>query len=128
MERSTRQRQAIREALREAGRPLSPGEILEHARQRVPGLGIATVYRTINSLVQEGSAVAVELPGEATRYEMAGKQHHHHFRCTSCGKVFELMGCPGDLSWLAPPGFRTERHEIVLYGSCPDCTTVASGR
>jgi Fur family ferric uptake transcriptional regulator len=128
MKRSTRQRQAIREALRDVGRPLSPGEVLEHARQRVPGLGIATVYRTINSLVREGSAVAVELPGEATRYELAGKEHHHHFRCTSCGKVFELMGCPGDFSWLAPPGFRVERHEILLYGSCPDCTTVANGR
>ncbi|WP_027893156.1 Fur family transcriptional regulator [Calidithermus chliarophilus] len=121
MERSTRQRQAIRDTLREADRPLSPGEILEHARQQVPGLGIATVYRTINALVEEGSVVVVDLPGEAARYEMAGKQHHHHFHCTSCGKVFELMACPGDLSWLAPPGFRAERHEIVLYGNCPDC-------
>ncbi|RDI96715.1 transcriptional repressor [Meiothermus sp. QL-1] len=121
MERSTRQRQAIREVLSELNRPLSPAEVLEAARRKVPGLGIATVYRTLKGLLAEGSAVMVELPGEPPRYELAGKKHHHHFRCTRCGKVFELEGCPGDLSDMVPAGFRAERHEIVLYGACTEC-------
>lgn len=121
MERFTRQRQAIREVLDEQNRPLSPFEVLQAAQARVPRLGIATVYRTLKGLVEEGEAVAVELPGEPPRYEPAGKRHHHHFRCTACGKVFELEGCPGDMSYLAPKGFRTFSHEIVLYGRCADC-------
>mgnify|MGYP001627224607 CR=1 FL=1 len=121
MERSTRQRQAIREVMRELNRPLSPSEVLEAARRKVPGLGIATVYRTLKGLVEEGSAVPVELPGEAPRYELSGKTHHHHFHCTLCGKVFELEGCPGDFSFMLPKGFKTEKHEIVLYGRCSEC-------
>ncbi len=121
MERSTRQRQAIRAVMTELNRPLSPGEVLEAARRKVPGMGIATVYRTLKGLVDEGSAVAVELPGEPPRYELAGKKHHHHFHCNRCGKVFELEGCPGDFSFMLPRGFQTERHEIVLYGSCSEC-------
>ncbi|MER3483431.1 MAG: transcriptional repressor [Meiothermus sp.] len=122
MERSTRQRQAIREVLLELDRPLSPQEVLDAAQSKVPGLGIATVYRTLKGLVEEGAAVAVELPGNPPRYEPSGKTHHHHFHCTACGKVFELEGgCTSDFSAMAPPGFQTQGHEIVLYGRCADC-------
>lgn len=122
MQRNTRQREAIRQVLQESGRPLSTREVLEAAKEKVPGLGIATVYRTLNSLLEEKEISAVELPGETPRYEVAGKHHHHHFHCTVCGKVFEIENCPGDLERLAPPGFKAERHEIVLYGHCPECT------
>ncbi|RIH87400.1 Zinc-specific metallo-regulatory protein [Meiothermus luteus] len=122
MERSTRQRQAIREVMAELDRPLSPAEVLEAARRKVPSLGIATVYRTLKGLVEEGSAVTVELPGQAPRYELSGKKHHHHFHCTRCGKVFELEGCPGDFSFMLPNGFQADRHEIVLYGRCTECS------
>jgi Fur family ferric uptake transcriptional regulator len=121
MERSTRQRQAIRAVLEELDRPLSPQEVLAAAQDKVPGLGIATVYRTLKGLVEEGMAVAVELPGNPPRYERSGKKHHHHFHCTTCGKAFELEGCPGDFSFLAPAGFQIQGHEIVLYGHCADC-------
>ncbi|ADH63874.1 MAG: Fur family transcriptional regulator [Deinococcota bacterium] len=121
MQRNTRQREAIRQVLQESGRPLSTREVLEAAKEKVPGLGIATVYRTLNSLLEEKEISAVELPGETPRYEVAGKHHHHHFHCTVCGKVFEIENCPGDLERLAPPGFKAERHEIVLYGHCPEC-------
>lgn len=123
MERSTRQRQAIREVLHQLNRPLSPQEVLEAAQHRVPGLGIATVYRTLKNMIEEGAAVAVELPGEAARYELAGKKHHHHFHCNYCGKVFELEGCVSDFSAMVPRGFKAETHEIVLYGRCADCRT-----
>ena len=121
MQRNTRQRQAIRQALEAAGRPLSTLEVLQAAQQQVPQLGIATVYRTLNGLLEEQLVTAVELPGEAARYEVAGKHHHHHFCCTQCGRVFEIEDCPGNLDQLAPPGFRAERHEIVLYGRCAGC-------
>ncbi|GEM85590.1 Fur family transcriptional regulator [Meiothermus granaticius] len=121
MERSTRQRQAIRAVLEEIDRPLSPQEVLSAAQHKVPGLGIATVYRTLKGMVEEGMAVAVELPGNPPRYERSGKKHHHHFHCIACGKAFELEGCPGDFAFMAPRGFQTQGHEIVLYGRCAEC-------
>ena len=121
MERKTRQRSAIRDAILESHRPLTPAEVLELARRVVPGLGIATVYRFIKSMVDEGSVVPVDIPGAAPHYEVGHLGHHHHFHCRSCRRVFELRGCPRDLARLAPAGFELDGHEVVLYGRCEGC-------
>lgn len=119
--RDTKQRRAIRNAFHSSDRPLSPAEVLELAAVEQSGVGIATVYRNIKNLVEEGWLETVELPGEPARYEIAGKDHHHHFHCRACGKVFELMAClPGVLA-MAPAGFRVTGHDVVLYGSCAAC-------
>lgn len=121
MERNTRQRTAIRQAIAEAARPLLPQEILQAAEVAVPGLSLATVYRNLRTLIEEGELLAVTLPGEVPRYELAGAGHHHHFQCESCQRVFEVHACPGNLAGLAPKGFVVERHELTLYGRCSDC-------
>jgi Fur family transcriptional regulator, ferric uptake regulator len=121
MERDTRQRRAIRAALERADRPLSPKEVLSASKRRVRSLGLATVYRNLNMMVEEGVLVAVELPSEPPRYELAGKRHHHHFVCDSCNRAFEVDACPGDMAGLVPAGFELTRHEVVLYGSCAEC-------
>jgi Fur family ferric uptake transcriptional regulator len=121
VERSTAQRRAIREALEKAARPLSPAEVLRGARP-IARLGIATVYRTLKSMLEDGSIVAVQLPGEAARYELAGKDHHHHFVCRICKRAFEIEGCAHALAAAVPRGFRVERHEVVLYGRCAECS------
>ncbi|MBU6414353.1 MAG: transcriptional repressor [Planctomycetes bacterium] len=124
-ERNTRQRSVIREVLEEADRPLSPPEIYEAAKSRHKGLGMATVYRAVKSLVDEGWLTTVELPGESARYELAGKAHHHHFTCRKCRRVFEIHGCPGELSHLLPTGFKLETHDVVLGGLCAACIAAA---
>lgn len=121
MQRETKQRQAIRKALAEAGHPLSPKELHEAARAHVEGLGIATVYRNLNALQEEGWIEPVELPGQPPRYEVAGKEHHHHFHCRECDRVYEVEGCPGNVASVTPRGFRLEHHEMVLYGLCDRC-------
>ena len=120
--RRTRQRSVIQRVLLEANRPLGPHDILEAAQSKAPGLGIATVYRAIHSMIAEGTLVPVEVPGEAARYEAAGKEHHHHFQCRTCDDIFDIQGCPPDIQKLAPKGFRLESHQVVLYGVCPPCT------
>ena len=125
MERNTRQRSAIREAIAQADRPLLPQEVLDAAQQAVPGLGLATVYRNLKGLVEEGELQAVNLPGENARFELAGHQHHHHFQCRQCQRVFDVHACPGDLSRLAPHGFTVEDHDLTLYGRCKECAPAA---
>jgi Fur family ferric uptake transcriptional regulator len=128
MERNTRQRSAIRQAIEQAGRPLLPQEVLQAAQQEAPGLSIATVYRNLRTLVDEGALRAVMLPGEVARYELAGIAHHHHFQCRQCQRVFEVEACPGDLASLAPPGFSVEDHDLTLYGRCSDCAAARRAR
>ncbi len=89
------------------------------------GIGIATVYRTINALLEEGALVTVELPGQPARYEVAGKGHHHHFHCNQCKKVFELEGCGANVKALTPPGFQVTSHDVLLYGLCSACSASA---
>lgn len=119
--RNTRQKQAIRDAFIDADRPLAYEEVLELAKEQVEGMSIATVYRNVNSLVDEGWLVRVEVPGMPTRYETAGKDHHHHFKCNDCGKLFELKGCEIRVKPKLPGGFRTTGHEFFVYGLCPRC-------
>jgi Fur family ferric uptake transcriptional regulator len=121
MERNTRQRSAIRDAIARAERPLLPQEVLDAAQEDVPGIGIATVYRNLKALVDEGELQAVNLPGENPRFEVMGHRHHHHFQCRQCQRVFDVHACPGDLSHLAPQGFTVEDHDLTLYGRCRDC-------
>lgn len=126
MERNTHQRRAIEKALADANRPLGPLEILEAAKAHTSSLGIATVYRALKGLTEEGKLTTVALPGGSVRYELAGKEHHHHFHCRACEGVFEVETCGFDLSHWNPGGFHVEHHEVILYGLCASCAPLAA--
>lgn len=126
--RTTRQRAAIRRVIDASPRPLLPVEILELAQREVAALGIATIYRNLKLLLEGAEIRAVELPGEAPRYESARHAHHHHFQCRVCARVFDIHGCPGDFAALAPRGFKVDEHDLTLYGRCADCGGAGKGR
>ena len=125
-QRNTRQRAAIESVFESTHRPLSPVEVHELARKEVDGLGIATVYRALNDLVEEKILRAVELPGLPPRYEKAGLKHHHHFHCNDCDKVFDLDGCLLKTDLKLPEGFNVVGHDITLSGTCPQCSNGAA--
>lgn len=120
-ERNTHQRQAVRQVIEVAGRPLTAQEILTLAHEHALRVGIATIYRTVKLFIEEGWLRTLELPGEQTRYEPAALPHHHHFQCRACGRVFCVAGCVTGLEQLTPPGFQQQAHEIILYGRCDTC-------
>lgn len=117
----TKQRSAIEAAFTEEKRPLSPTEVHELAQQDVPNLGIATVYRALHDLVEEGVLKTVEIPGQSCRYEIAALGHHHHFHCNECDKVFDLEGCFLKQDLQLPEGFEMTEHDITIKGHCPNC-------
>lgn len=121
MQRETRQRRAIRWVFEAARHPLSPEEVLDRGQAEVPSLGIATVYRNVRLLADEGYLAEVELPGFGARYERANRPHHHHFVCRACERVFDMTGCVPHLDGLAEDGFEVEEHEVILYGRCDGC-------
>ena len=104
-----------------AGRPLTPEEVLAHGQLIVPSLGLATVYRNVKILTEEGWLCEVELPGGSLRYELAERPHHHHFLCRSCGQAFDVHQCPEEIEGLAPEGFEVDDHELILFGRCAAC-------
>jgi Fur family ferric uptake transcriptional regulator len=119
--RNTKQKEAIRTAFGDEGRPLSPEETLEFAQLLVEGLNIGTVYRNIRSLVQEKWLTPIHLPGESARYIVAGRAQHHHFRCNDCGRVFEMPSSWAIAKPRLPRGFRATGHEFFIYGVCATC-------
>ncbi|MGL4231913.1 MAG: Fur family transcriptional regulator [Casimicrobium sp.] len=122
MERSTRQRAAIRNAIERSDRPLLPPEILLIAQADVPQLSLVTVYRNLKLLQEAGEIAPVLLPGENARFESVHLGHHHHFHCRECDRVFDIPGCVSDVGETAPRGFVVEHHEITLYGTCAECS------
>jgi Fur family transcriptional regulator, ferric uptake regulator len=126
MTRDTQQRDAIRDAFSVAMRPLSVNEIFSLARKKVARLGIATVYRNIKALQEDNLIKPVDIPGQPPRWELSPQQHHHHFLCDSCDKLFEIHDCPEDISRLLPEGYVLETHDILLRGKCNVCARKSS--
>ena len=126
--RNTQQRREIRELFEQNDRPLAADEVLRLAQERIPGLGMATVYRTIKGLIDEGWLIAVEVPGQPPRYEVRGKAHHHHFHCLKCQRLFELEGCLEHPEKLIPSTFRVVDHVVLIYGYCAGCDPMRKAR
>lgn len=117
MARKTQQRAAIRKTLEEATRPLSAPEVLELAQEHVPGLGIATVYRNLKFLVEEGWLKTVEMPGDPNRYELASLKTRHYFRCTKTGRVHRLdIDLEKDIKRLIPKGATLHNYMLLMEG------------
>ena len=123
-ERNTRQRETIVQVIQAAAGPLTVPEILERAQQTVPGLGIATVYRTVKLLSDAREVQTVILPSGETRYESAQLGHHHHFHCRVCETVYDMETCLVRVpeSRTVDHGFVVESHELTCYGVCRNCS------
>ena len=120
--RSTRQLETIESVLRDAARPLAIAELHAAALGRLPGLGIATVYRTVKELSDSGSIVSVTYAGQPQRFEWAVAQHHSHFICHTCNRVFDIEA-PSKIPLpdKRPAGFLFQGDEVIYYGRCRDC-------
>jgi Fe2+ or Zn2+ uptake regulation protein len=120
--RITPQRRAVLHALAALGCARSAEEVLARARYDHPGLGLVTVYRTLEALVEEGLAQSIHLGDGRARYELTETGHHHHMICLSCGTVERLEGCllrRG--ARLRTGGFAVTGHRLELFGYCADC-------
>lgn len=119
--RATVQQRVVKEVFTRARRPLRPDEVLAEARVSRPQLGMATVYRTIRSLLEKKEISIVELPGQPAHYEVFDGHHHHHFHCRACNRIFEVESCPMRVQEIEVPGFLVENHQVTLYGLCAEC-------
>jgi Fe2+ or Zn2+ uptake regulation protein len=127
--RMTPQRLAILRILSDAGRHLTPLEIYELARQAMPGLTEATVYRTLNFLSGQGMVLAAHVGYGQLVYEIADHEHHHLI-CRQCGGAQEISH---DLlktlyqQFQSSTGYRIDSLHVTFFGLCPDCQKQNSG-
>jgi Fur family ferric uptake transcriptional regulator len=125
----TPQRVAVLRAIANTREHLTPLALYEKVCQEQPGIGLVTVYRTLNILGELGLVCEVTHSGENTRsYVVSPLEHHGHLICTECGRVFDFTGCNLDeleqrLS--GETGFTIEDHRLEFFGYCRDCRKVA---
>ncbi len=103
---------------------LSAQEIFDGVRVERP-VGIASIYRTLDLLVELRLVQKVDLGRGTARYERAaGHDHHHHVVCRDCGKFepFSDERLETAMDALAGTlGYELEAHDVVLRGACADC-------
>lgn len=90
----------------------------------VPGIGVATVYRTLDLLVRHGHLLQLRLPDEAvTRFD-ANTHPHHHVICDACGAVFDVdLDLPDRVVAQATErsGVHITQYDLRLRGTCATC-------
>lgn len=124
--RMTRTRRAVLSVLEQSQYPLSPTELYAQLKKRKIAIDLVTVYRNLVTLKELGLVTQLELHQEGqVRYEMKeGRQHHHHIRCKSCGRIADLLLCP--LKKLTAVIEKETRfvvgdHSLEFSGWCPRC-------
>ena len=104
----------------------SAQEIHDGVRAAGGAVGVASVYRALDTLAELRLVQRVDVGDGVARFEpsLAGDHHHHHLVCDGCGKVEPftdepleraLEGAAGRL------GYAMEQHDVVLRGACADC-------
>lgn len=134
-QRLTPQRRAVLSALRRARRTVTAPDLCEGLAESHPALGRATVFRTLDALVEAGLAQRFERPGHVYAYAACSlSDHHHHLLCIHCARTVEI-----DEAVIGPLvdelttryGFAVDHGSLDFYGVCqrcrPDVSTPASG-
>jgi Fur family transcriptional regulator, ferric uptake regulator len=129
IQRVTRQRTAVAGALIALDDFRSAQQLHEYLRAHGDSIGLATVYRTLQSLAEAHQVDVIRTgEGESLYRRCERREHHHHLVCRSCGATVEIDG-PSVESWAsrigAAHGFSDIEHTIELFGTCEACRSSA---
>src|SRR5512141_1843465 len=128
--RRTERCAAIVEAILTNPRALDPVEIFDLVRQHYPGLGLVTVYRTIQKLEELGLIERLHQEHGCHRVVPATRGHQHFLVCSTCSTVVYFSG--DNLAELIArikqqTGYEIQEHWLQLFGLCPTCQAGAVG-
>ena len=125
-QRRTRQRAEVERVLNEVDDFVSAQELHRRLASRGSGVGLATVYRSLSALADDGSVDVLRTDsGEAVYRRCEERQHHHHLVCRVCGTAVEINR-PAVEAWAAEVasqhGFTDVTHVVEIFGLCPRCS------
>jgi Fur family transcriptional regulator, ferric uptake regulator len=122
--RPSRQRSAVVALLKDLDDFRSAQDLHALLRRHGDSIGLATVYRALQSLVDSGRADVLRTAGGEAVYRDCSRTHHHHLVCRECGKTIEVQG-PAVERWAdqmaAKHGYADVSHTLELFGTCPAC-------
>jgi Fe2+ or Zn2+ uptake regulation protein len=123
-QRYTEQRAAVFRFLRSSEAHPTADEVFLHVRREVPGISLATVYKSLETLV--GCGLAIKLPhGDGSARYDGRTDEHHHLRCLRCGIVLDLPSRvdAGEVARLeaSAGSFQVTGYSLELTGLCADC-------
>lgn len=122
--RTTKQRTAVVEVLQDRDNFLSARQIHRELGDRGFSVGLTTVYRTLQSLVDADAADVLHTGAGEAVYRLCSDEHHHHLLCTSCGATVEIGGGPVE-QWAAElaeaHGYLMTGHSAEIFGLCARC-------
>ena len=124
-QRFTEQRAAVYRFLMGTTSHPTADEVFTTVRHDIPDISLATVYKSLETLVGCGLATKLTYGDGSARYD-GRTDPHHHARCLSCGKVVDVPGRI-DTSALATQlqpvsGFNVEGYRLELVGYCSGCS------
>jgi len=124
--RTTRQLEQVRAALQGDHTHPFAHEIYRRVHKRLPRISLATVYRNLHSLVEEGKIRTFLLDGQGARYDPETSEHDH-FVCERCGRVDDLFLRRArrriGLTSLAKQGYVVTTHNLTVHGMCQACAS-----
>lgn len=124
--RPTRQRLAVAEVLATFDDFRSAQEIHEQLRSSGEGIGLTTVYRTLQTLADAGEIDMLRTDSGEAVYRRCSAHHHHHLVCRHCGRTVEVEGPTVEL-WAervaAEHDFTDISHTVEIFGTCATCAT-----
>ena len=122
--RLTNARKAVVETVAQTTSALNPLEVFEQAKSTCPGLGLVTVYRTLEKLEELDLIQRVHQPGGCNAYLPHADGHQHLIICKQCGKAryFEGDNLENFFERVAGEhGFTVKEHWLQLFGVCSEC-------
>jgi Fur family ferric uptake transcriptional regulator len=139
--RLTAPREAIMDVLSTTSEHLSAEDVYLAVHEVLPNVGLATVYRTLELLVEMGLVFKFDFGDGRARYELSespkGKRHHHHLICTRCNRIIDYTDFIDDeIEFLSRAekglskkfNFLITNHLIQFYGLCEDCRKATGTR
>ncbi|GCF08721.1 Fur family transcriptional regulator [Dictyobacter arantiisoli] len=126
-QRNTRPRRLIAERLVELaqkGDDFTTDDLWQELRAIEPTIGRATVFRSIEKLVDQSLLDRIEFADGSHHYRVCGGTHHHHLTCTKCHRVVEVHLClPAEQLHAIgdQTNFQIEGHALSLFGRCQNC-------
>lgn len=95
-------------------------DVYNKVRHRVPKIALGTVYRTLESLVEQGVILEVNPPGRRKRFDHK-TEPHSHIICSECGAIEDVITDSSQLTIISDTGFTVTGVDIQFTGQCPAC-------
>lgn len=115
----TKQKEIILDAVFELNHHPTADEIYLYLKKDYPRLSLATVYRNLNTYVQDGKIRKVSIPGDSERFDF-NLSEHEHFYCESCHQVYDVKVNISEVINNVSP-FVLSSYKLMLYGTCESC-------